>query len=117
MARSPEAHLREIEAAAKYLIGKASGLSLEWYRSDQDLRFAVERNFVPIGEVMAQLRREFPDVAGRFGDAARIVDFRNFIIHRYWDVDHTAVFQVLKTKVGPLLAEVERVLEVLQHGN
>lgn len=43
MARSPEAHLREMEAAAKYLIGKANGLSFEEYREDQDLRFAVER--------------------------------------------------------------------------
>lgn len=65
---------------------------------------------------MAQLRREFPAVASRFADAARIVDFRNFIIHRYWDVDQTAVFLTLTTKVWPLLDEVERVLEGLQRG-
>ncbi len=116
MPRSPEAHLREMEAAAKYLIRKANGLSLEAYLDDQDIRFAVERNFIHLGEVMAQLRREFPAVASQFADAARIVDFRNFIIHRYWDVDHTAVFLTLTTKVEPLLAEVERVLEALQRG-
>lgn len=113
MPRSAEAHLRELQAAANYLIGKAEGLSLEEYRINQDLRFAVERNFIHIGEVMAQVRREFPAVAERFTGAPRIVDFRNFIIHRYWDVDQTAVFLTLTTKVLPLLQEVEAILKTL----
>jgi uncharacterized protein with HEPN domain len=113
MPRSAEAHLRELQVAAKYLIGKAQGISLDEYRKNQDLRFAVERNFIHIGEVMAQLRREFPAIAEQFADTSRIVDFRNFIIHRYWDVDNTAVFLTLTTKVSPLLEEVETILAAL----
>lgn len=111
MPRSPEAHLRELEKSCLYLLRKADGLTLNAYRENEDLRFGVERNFIHIGEVMAQLRREFPSVAAQFADASRIVDFRNFIIHRYWDIDSKAVWLTLTTRVEPLLHEVKVLLQ------
>jgi uncharacterized protein with HEPN domain len=110
MPRSPKAHLLELQKAARYLLRKAEGVTLNEYISNEDLRFVVERNFIHIGEVMAQLRHEFPGVADQFADAGRIVDFRNFIIHRYWDVDDKAVWLTLTTKFAPLLHEVEQIL-------
>jgi uncharacterized protein with HEPN domain len=110
MPRSPKAHLLELQKSARYLLRKAQGVALDEYLSNEDLRFVVERNFIHIGEVMAQLRREFPEVALQFADSDRIVDFRNFIIHRYWDVDDQAVWLTLTTKVAPLLHEVEQIL-------
>ena len=110
MPRSPKAHLLELDKACRYLLRKADRLELNQYLQNEDLRFGVERNFIHIGEVMAQLRHDFPDVAAQFADVNRIVDFRNFIIHRYWDVDNRAVWLTLTTKVEPLLAEVERIL-------
>jgi uncharacterized protein with HEPN domain len=110
MPRSPKAHLLELQKAARYLLRKGQSVALDEYLGNEDLRFVVERNFIHIGEVMAQLRREFPRVADQFADAARIVDFRNFIIHRYWDVDDEAVWLTLTTKVDLLLLEVEAIL-------
>jgi uncharacterized protein with HEPN domain len=113
MPRNAEFHLRELEGAAQYLMGKSKELSLEEYLRNKDLRFMVERSFIHIGEVMAQLRREFPSVAVQFEEASRIVDFRNFIIHRYWEVDDTAVYLTLTTRVQPFLSAVEVVLRNL----
>jgi uncharacterized protein with HEPN domain len=110
MPRSPKAHLFELQKACRYLMRKAEGVDLDEYLGNEDLQFIIERNFIHIGEVMAQLRREFPEVALQFVDAARIVDFRNFILHRYWDVDDQAVWLTLTTKVAPLLQEVEVIL-------
>jgi uncharacterized protein with HEPN domain len=110
MPRSPKAHLLELQKAARYLLRKGDGVALSEYLGNEDLRFVIERNFIHIGEVMAQLRREFPEVAVQFADADRTVDFRNFIIHRYWDVDDQAVWLTLTTKVAPLLYEVEQIL-------
>jgi uncharacterized protein with HEPN domain len=110
MPRSAKAHLLELQKASQFLLRKSQRVDLDAYLRDEELRLMVERQFIHIGEVMSQLRREFPEVAIRFADAAKIVDFRNFIIHRYWDVDDEAVWLTLTTKVEPLLLEVEAIL-------
>jgi len=101
MPRKPEAYLLEIASAASYLIKHTHAMSFETYSEDKTLRFAVERNFIIIGEAMACLRRDFPDVSARF-EASPIISFRNFIVHEYWSVDHKEVWSTLKTKVEPL---------------
>ena len=113
MPRSPEVYLRELEKAARYLIGKAEGLTLDEYRENEDLQAMVERHFIRIGETMAQLRRSFPAISDQFADASQIVGFRNFIIHQYWDVDHREVWDTLTSKIEPLLREVEIAIQRL----
>jgi uncharacterized protein with HEPN domain len=113
MPRSAKAHLMELQKASQFLLRKSQRVDLDTYLGDEETRLIVERQFIHIGEVMAQLRREFPEVAIRFADGAKIVDFRNFIIHRYWDVDDEAVWLTMTTKVKPLLLEVEALLQTL----
>ena len=73
MPRSAEMVLLDMQKAANYLIRRTSGLTLE--DQDEDLRYAVERNFILIGEAVVLLRRNHPDVSTRLDGEAGIIAF------------------------------------------
>lgn len=110
MPRSARAYLNEIRLAATYLLDRTSGMSYEEYNSDQTLKFAVERNFITIGEATSCLRRDHPQISS-LPEAAKIVGFRNFIVHQYWAIDQRNLWSILSTEVQPLLEEVDLLLE------
>jgi uncharacterized protein with HEPN domain len=110
MPRSAETYLREIQRATTYLINRTQGLDFDAYSNDETLMFAVERNFIIIGEAMACLRRDHPQIIAGL-ESTPIVRFRNFIVHEYWSVDHKEVWSTLNTKVAPLQ---KLVIETLQ---
>ena len=65
--------LLDMQKAANYLIRRTNGLTLE--DQDEDLRYAVERNFILIGEAVVLLRRNHPDVSTRLDGEAGIIAF------------------------------------------
>lgn len=107
---SPQLYLLEIERAAKYILRRAQGMTLQDYLSDEDLRFAVERNFILIGEAMVLLRRSYPEMSRRIEEEARIIGFRNLLVHQYWNVDDKEVWSIIVSKVAPLKDAVDRLL-------
>lgn len=110
MPRSAELYLLDMQKATNYLIRRTAGLTLEDYLQDEDLRYAVERNFILIGEAVVLLRRNHPDVSARLEDEAGIVSFRNFIVHQYWAVDDQQVWSTLITKALPLRDALNKLL-------
>ncbi len=74
------------------------------------MRFAVERNFILIGEAMVLLRRNYPEMSRRIEEEARVIGFRNLLVHQYWNVDHTEVWSIIVSKVAPLGDVVDRLL-------
>ncbi len=110
MPRSAELYLLDMQKAADYLIRRTSSLTLEGYLQDEDLRYAVERNFILIGEAVVLLRRNHPAVSARLEGEAGIISFRNFIIHQYWSIDDQQVWSTLITKVSPLRDAIDRLL-------
>ncbi|MBP2453788.1 HepT-like ribonuclease domain-containing protein [Mycolicibacterium lutetiense] len=62
-----------------------------------------------IGEALNQLSKVDEGLSARIPDLARIVAFRNILIHGYADVDDALVWQVITDK----LPELENVLDEL----
>jgi uncharacterized protein with HEPN domain len=62
----------------------------------------VERQFEIVGEALNQLSKVDPDAAARVPDLARIVAFRNILIHGYAVVDNELVWQVLVDRLPSL---------------
>ncbi|MGH1484538.1 MAG: HepT-like ribonuclease domain-containing protein [Geminicoccales bacterium] len=58
-----------------------NGITFDDYLDDEMLRAAVERQFEIIGEALNQLSKRDPDRANKIPDLARIVAFRNILIH------------------------------------
>lgn len=61
------------------------------YERDRQFRRAVEREFEIIGEALNRLAQADPTTTARIQDLARIVGFRNRIVHGYDAVDDAAV--------------------------
>lgn len=110
MPRSAEMVLLDMQKAANYLLRRTHSLTLEDYLQGEDLRYAVERNFILIGEAVVLLRRNYPDVSARLNAEAGIISFRNFIVHQYWSVDNQQVWSTLITKILPLRDAIDRLL-------
>jgi uncharacterized protein with HEPN domain len=106
-------YLLEVDEAAAYILRRAEGRTVEDYLNDQDLRFAIERNFILIGEAMVLLRRYFPDLSEQIEVQGKVINFRNFIVHRYWDIDDESVWAIIAKDVAPLKASVNLLLKKL----
>ncbi len=72
--------------------------------------WAVERQFIVIGEALAALRRVEPDTASNILDLGRIVAFRNVLIHGYASVDDRLVWGVIERELDTLRASIDRLL-------
>ena len=91
---------------------KAAGLIAEFvkgrawqdYESDPMLRSAVERQFQIIGEALNRLGRADPATAAHIPDLARIVAFRNVLVHGYAVIDDELVWEVAMTRAPELAA-------------
>jgi len=107
---SPQLYLLEIQRATTYILRRAEGKILQDYLSDEDLRFAVERNFILIGEAMVLIRRHYPEMSQQIEDDAKVIGFRNLLVHHYWNIDNNEVWSIIVSKVAPLQAVVNRLL-------
>lgn len=103
--------LEDMRAAAAFIIEVTSGHSLDDYRGNLTLRFAVERNFEIIGEAVNRLTRLDPDLAAQIPDQRRIVAFRNLLIHAYDVIDDVQVWNVITDSLPAFQRHVEALLK------
>jgi uncharacterized protein with HEPN domain len=104
-------YLFDIQHAVALLTDFTKGKELADYSRDPMLRAAVEREFEIIGEALARLARNDKEIAARISEHARIIAFRNILIHGYADVDDRLVWDVVMTKLPVLRREVDALLE------
>lgn len=109
MPRDARAYLWDARQATELLAEFSRGKTFDDYRTDALLRSGVERQFEILGEALNQLSKVDGRTAARIPDLARIVAFRNILIHGYATVDDALVWQVLVERV-PRLADVLRQL-------
>lgn len=75
------------------------------------LRSAVERQFQIIGDALNKLRRVDPDTAAQIPDLARIIAFRNVLVHGYATIDNELVWEVATSRLPDLSAILRTLLE------
>ena len=103
-------YLFDVQEAAARVLEFTEGCDFARYAADALLRSAVERQLEIIGEALAQLARRDPALAGRITEHARIIAFRNILIHGYAEVDSRIVWDVVTTKLTTLRRGVEALL-------
>ena len=99
--------LHDIESAVALIEQFTRGRTFEDYEQDAMLRSAVERQFAIIGEGVARLARSEPDLVVRISDFRQIIDFRNFLIHGYADVNDRLVWEAVEAGIPVLRREIE----------
>ena len=74
------------------------------------LRSAVERQFGIVGEALARLAKDSPQITAAIPDHAKIIAFRNILIHGYAAVDDRIVWGVIENYLAALKSKVEELL-------
>lgn len=87
----PRGYLWDALRATERLNKFRQGKTFADYQSDDMLKSAVERQFEIVGEALNQLSKVDPGLAAKVPELARIVAFRNVLIHGYAMVDDVIV--------------------------
>ncbi|HLL89380.1 MAG TPA: HepT-like ribonuclease domain-containing protein [Tepidisphaeraceae bacterium] len=105
--------LEDIRVAAADAVDMAAGKSYDDFRTDKQLRYAIERCFEIAGEALAQLNKLDPPTAQRITDWRAIIGFRNVLIHGYAVVRHDKTWDIVTSELPVLLREVTAMLDEL----
>jgi len=107
--RSPKI-LEDIRDAATFVRAVTATETLATYGTNRLLRQAVERNFEIIGEAMRRLDHHDPETARRVPNYARVIAFRNILIHGYDLIDHVLVWDTIHQHLPALQSAIEMLL-------
>ncbi len=110
MPREPKAYLHDMRQAAALIAEFTEGLEYHDYAADAKVRSAVERQFEIIGEALGQLAKADPEAAAQISGHARIIAFRNILIHGYAGVDDMLVWDMAGSRLATLRREVDELL-------
>jgi uncharacterized protein with HEPN domain len=102
--------LWDAQEAVERIVRFTAGKAFADYEADDYLRSAVERQFEIVGEALNRLSRADPSAAASISGLARIVAFRNMLVHGYAGVDNRIVWGVIEGNLAALRATLRRLL-------
>ena len=94
--------LRSIQEIETFCDGKAF---LD-FREDRALQLIIERELEIIGEALARLRRDHPNLADRIPDIHKIIGLRNVLAHGYDVLDNEILWDIVENKLPILKADI-----------
>ncbi|MGA2092306.1 MAG: DUF86 domain-containing protein [Sedimentisphaerales bacterium] len=110
MSHSPIEYLRHILDEISYIEGVISSTDKARFLSDQTLK----RSFVRSIEIIGEAARKVPDdFRARHSDIdwKRIAGMRDKLIHDYFGVDYTIVWDVAINKLPELKQKITQIIE------
>jgi uncharacterized protein with HEPN domain len=93
--------LQDILEAISNIKDFTRGITFDMYLVDLKTKHAVERNFEIIGEAVARIDKPFRDKYP-FVDWREVKDFRDFVIHDYFGIDDTIVWDIIHSNLDQL---------------
>lgn len=102
--------LNDILAAIALIFGFTRGMTFAEYSHDSLATSAVERQFITIGEAVNALSHINTAAAYRITDYRGVIEFRNHLAHRYYDVDNIVVWRIVNYYLPVLNREVSELL-------
>jgi uncharacterized protein with HEPN domain len=108
--KSNKVFLSHILAEANFLIARTQTLSFAEFADDDVLTRACTRSVEIIGEAVKNLPPEFRKAHGHV-EWQRIAGMRDRLIHGYFDVDQTILWDVIQHRVPELKRDVEELLK------
>lgn len=112
--RSDEQRLRDILDAIE-TIQRHSWTNHELFNTDEVLRWFFRAQVQIVGEAIYKLSESFrkthPQVPWR-----AVIGMRHILVHEYFDVEWEILWRVLQTRIPPLKADIETILnEIDRH--
>ena len=95
--------LRAVEEMETFSHGK----TFHDFQRDRGLQLIVERELEIIGEALARLRRDHPNLGNRIGDMDKIIGLRNVLAHGYDVLEHEILWDIVENKISILKRDVQ----------
>jgi len=105
--RTPELLVEDIIESCYKIVDYTKDISFEEFIADAKTIDAVIRNFEIIGEASNRLPEEFKDTYQNI-DWFRLRGFRNRIVHDYFGIDYSIVWQIKETYLPQLIKNLEK---------
>lgn len=102
--------LTDIKESIGNIFTFTEGLSFETYISDLKTVHAVQHNFMMIGEAVARIPEEYKQEHSQI-NWRQVKDFRNVIVHDYFGIDNSIVWEIIQNNLAELNAEIIKLLE------
>jgi uncharacterized protein with HEPN domain len=103
--------LYDIEQSCSLIEQFTAGKCAADFQQDIQLRSAVERQFITIGEALQQSFRLMPSLQEMISEGRRIVNFRNVMVHGYAQVVPDTVWGVVEKDLPVLHDEIRRLID------
>ncbi len=107
---NPQKYLYDIMDCCQFLITFTKNKTVEDYQNDRAFRSAIERELQIIGEAINLLDKVSPETAAKISEYRNIIDFRNILVHGYDSLNPKTVWNVVETKLEPLLKQSRALL-------
>ncbi len=101
MVKSPQPFLAHIKQAIVLIEEYLGNYSYSQFEKDQKTQDAIIRQLEIIGEAASKLEEEFRNNYSEI-PWREIVDFRNVLIHDYWEIDLDLVWKVATEEIREL---------------
>lgn len=105
--RDVRLYLADIDEAIAAIEEYSAGMDYETFAGDRKTYSATLREFIVIGEAIANIPDEIKQLAPTI-EWRLIKDFRNFIIHEYFGVDAKIVWDAVRQELPLLKLEISR---------
>lgn len=105
--RSAELLVEDILASALKIQRYTIGMTLDQFTTDDKTADAVARNFEIIGEAASRLPEEFRATHSEI-DWTRIRGFRNRIVHDYFGIDYSIVWNIVQNFLPELIVRLTK---------
>ena len=106
--RQPKLLVEDIIESGNKILEYTNLLTFEDFMGDGKTIDAVVRNFEIIGEAANRLSDDFKDSHANI-DWRRIKGFRNRIVHDYFGIDYTIVWQIKEAFLPKLLEKLKAI--------
>ena len=107
--RTPKLLVEDILESCRKIMDYTKEISFEEFLADEKTIDAVVRNFEIIGEAANRLPEEFKE-KHRNIDWYKIRGFRNRIVHDYFGIDYSIVWQIKETYLPQLAEKLEKLV-------
>ncbi len=111
--RDVRIYFEDIPDAIASIEGGLAGVTLAEYDENRQIRSAVEREFLIIGEALRQLLHLDQSWAARITDTSEIIAFRNYLAHGYFLIANETVWGIINGHLPTLKTEVAQILTEL----
>lgn len=106
--RDPEHLVSDILESAYKILHYTEGISYTAFISDSKTVDAVIRNFEIIGEAANRLPEEFKEQFPTI-DWHRIRGFRNRVVHHYFGIDYSIVWQIKESYLPHMIEQLTNI--------